>query len=164
MTTVSDEGPRVGDPPPPTYSLGGRAIWSRGPFFYMGIAWTNLIWFGQSHYSGHSKGWALKSQFFQAQMALVLLVAISGPKKVLISGPTPSNSPCNLSCPHKNNYVLRHIHNRYISRYIIPLAGLEIHHSISLCHLFNQAPLLLPPSLLLNCLPNHLHSQQYRKG
>jgi hypothetical protein len=30
---------------------------------------------------------------FGAQMALAALVAISGPKKVSISGPTPSNDP-----------------------------------------------------------------------
>jgi hypothetical protein len=100
---------------------------------------------------GHWKGWALKSQFFQAQMALVLLVAISGPKKVLISGPTPSNRPCNTKeiIPSCAIYITGTL------IVIIPLAGLEIHPSpsLSLCHLFNQAPLLFPTSLLPNCLP-----------
>ncbi len=41
-------------------------------------------------------------------MALASLVAISGPKKVSISGPTPSNGPHNGSSP-------RHINNRYIN-------------------------------------------------
>ncbi len=39
----------------------------------------------------------LKLDFFWAQIAS--LVAMSGPKKVSISGPTPSNGPCNESCP-----------------------------------------------------------------
>jgi hypothetical protein len=47
-----------------------------------------------------------------------LLVALSGPKKVLISGSTPSNGPHNGYCPHQNHYVPRHIF-RYINSYTI---------------------------------------------
>ncbi len=42
---------------------------------------------GQIRYKSHCHGWALKISSFWAQMALASLVAISGP--------TPSNSPCN---------------------------------------------------------------------
>jgi hypothetical protein len=45
----------------------------------------------------------------RAQMALAKLVPISGPKKVLISGPTPSNAPCYGLLPHPNPYVPPHI-------------------------------------------------------
>jgi hypothetical protein len=55
---------------------------------------------------------------FWAQMALALLDAISGPKKVLISGPTPSNNPRYGYCPHQNHYIPRHINNRYINTYL----------------------------------------------
>jgi hypothetical protein len=55
---------------------------------------------------------------FWAQMALALLDAISGPKKVLISGPTPSNDPRYGYCPHQNHYIPRHINNRYIDAYL----------------------------------------------
>jgi hypothetical protein len=51
---------------------------------------------------------------FWAQMALTSLFAISGPKKVLISGPTTSNGPRHGYCLHQNYYVPRHINNRYI--------------------------------------------------
>ncbi len=51
---------------------------------------------------------------FWVKIAFALLVAISGPKKVLISGPTPSNGTCNGYCPHQNHYVPRHVNNRYI--------------------------------------------------
>jgi hypothetical protein len=33
--------------------------------------------------------------------------------KKSISGPTPSNDPLNGYCLHQNNYVPRHINNRY---------------------------------------------------
>ena len=36
-----------------------------------------------------------KSPLFWTQMALALLVSISGPKKSRFSGPTPSNAPRN---------------------------------------------------------------------
>jgi hypothetical protein len=51
-----------------------------------------------------------------AQMALASLVALSGPKKVSISGPTPSNGPHNGSCP-------RHINNSYVHLYIVNFAA-----------------------------------------
>jgi hypothetical protein len=54
---------------------------------------------------------------FWAHMALASLVDISGPEKVSISGPTPSNGPRNRSCPHQNHYIPRHINNRYINSY-----------------------------------------------
>jgi hypothetical protein len=53
-------------------------------------------------------------------MALALLVAISEPKKVSISRATPSLAPhLNGSCPPQNNYVPRHINNRYINSYFL---------------------------------------------
>ncbi len=36
---------------------------------------------GEILFSGGLKGWALKSKFFGAQMALATLIPISGPKK-----------------------------------------------------------------------------------
>jgi hypothetical protein len=50
-------------------------------------------------------------------MALASLAAISGPKKVSISGPTPSNGPRNGYCLHQIHYVPRHINNRDINSY-----------------------------------------------
>jgi hypothetical protein len=50
---------------------------------------------GNIHYLGHYKEWALKSRLFWAEMVLTALVAISGPKKVSISGPSPYNGPHN---------------------------------------------------------------------
>jgi hypothetical protein len=67
---------------------------------------------------------------FWAQKALASLVAISGPKKVLISRLTPSNVaiwaqksldftahpfqwPSKFIFPHQNHDVLHHINNRY---------------------------------------------------
>ncbi len=41
-----------------------------------------------------------------------------GPKKVSISGPTPSNAPCHGLLHHPNPYVPSHINNRYINSYI----------------------------------------------
>ncbi len=64
------------------------------------------------HYLGHWKGRALKSRLFWAQMALAALVAISGPKKVSISGPTPYDGPCNGCSSHQNHSVPRHKNNR----------------------------------------------------
>jgi hypothetical protein len=61
------------------------------PDVYLGLdVW---IWMGEIHSLGRLKEWAMKSQLFWAQMALAALVAISGPKKFSISGPTPSNGP-----------------------------------------------------------------------
>jgi hypothetical protein len=45
---------------------------------------TVFIWYFDS---GHWQGWALKYQLFLAQMELASLVALSGSKKVSISGP-----------------------------------------------------------------------------
>ncbi len=42
------------------------------------------------------------------------LVNILGPKKSWFPGPTPSNAPCNGTCPHQNHYVPRHLYNKYI--------------------------------------------------
>ncbi len=39
--------------------------------------------------------------------------SISGPKKSLFPGPTPSNAPCNGSGPHQNINVQRHIHKMH---------------------------------------------------
>jgi hypothetical protein len=50
---------------------------------------------------------------FWAQMALAPLVAISGPKKVSISGPTPYNGPRSGYCPPQNHNVPRHKNKRY---------------------------------------------------
>ncbi len=36
---------------------------------------------------------------------------------VRFPGPTPSNGPCNGSCPPQNHYVPRHINNRYFNSY-----------------------------------------------
>ncbi len=52
------------------------------------------------------KGGPWKSRLFCTKKALVSLIAISGPKKVSIG-----------SCLPQNNYVPRHIHNRYINCY-----------------------------------------------
>ncbi len=54
-----------------------------------------------------------------AQMALALLGAISGPKKVSISRVHPFQCPCNGYYPPQNHYILHHIHenNRYIDSY-----------------------------------------------
>ncbi len=52
---------------------------------------------------------------FWAQMALATLVAISGPKKGKISGPTASNTPRYGLLPHPNPYAPPHINNRYIN-------------------------------------------------
>jgi hypothetical protein len=41
----------------------------------------------------------------------MVLASLRGPKKVLISGPTPSNGPYNGYCPHQNHY-------RYVPRHI----------------------------------------------
>ncbi len=60
-------------------------------------------------------------KLFWAQISLALLVAISGPKKVAISGPVPSNVSRNGYRPHQNHYVPRHIKNRYINSYYILL-------------------------------------------
>jgi hypothetical protein len=57
-------------------------------------------------------------------MALASLVAITGPKKVSISGPTLSNGPRNEYCPHQNHNIPRHIHNRYINSYIVFSGGM----------------------------------------
>jgi hypothetical protein len=55
---------------------------------------------------------------FWAEMALALLVAISGPKKVSIfQGPSLSNGPRNWIFLHKNHYVPCHTNNRYINSY-----------------------------------------------
>ncbi len=45
------------------------------------------------------------------------LVHISGPKKVSISGSTPSNAPRYVLLPHPNPYAPPHINNRYINSY-----------------------------------------------
>jgi hypothetical protein len=50
-------------------------------------------------------------------MALATLVPISGPKKVSISGLTPSNTPHYGLLPHPNPNVPPHINNRYINSY-----------------------------------------------
>jgi hypothetical protein len=41
-----------------------------------------------------------------------------GPKKVEISGPTPSNAPRNGFPSHPNPYVQPHINNRYIGNFM----------------------------------------------
>jgi hypothetical protein len=55
-------------------------------------------------------------------MVLATLVAISGPKKVPISRPTPSNAPRYGLLPHPNPYVPPHINNRYITLIVIKLS------------------------------------------
>ncbi len=80
--------------------------------------WLDVwIWMGEIHFSGHLKGWALKSRLFWTQTALATLVSFSGPQKVLISGPTPSNTARYGLLPHPNPYVPPHINNRYIISY-----------------------------------------------
>jgi hypothetical protein len=91
------------------------------PVVYMGLdVW---IWMGEIHFSGRLKGWALKSRLFWAQMALATFVAISGPKKVSISGPTPSNAPCYGLLPHTNPYFPPHINNKYHTLIVKNLSG-----------------------------------------
>ncbi len=58
--------------------------------------------------------------FFEPQMALVSLFAISGPKKVSIHGPPLPMALVNGYCPHKNLSVLRHLNNRYIKGIVQP--------------------------------------------
>ncbi len=79
-------------------------------------SWTYVFGWGEIHFSG-LKGWALKSRLFWAQIALGALVAISGPKKVSISGPTPSKGPRYGLLSHPNPYVPPHINDRYINSY-----------------------------------------------
>ena len=86
--------------------------------FYMALG-LNDFEVGNIHCVGHFKGWALNSQLFWVRMALAPLVAISGPKKVLNSGPTPSNGPRNGYCPPQNHYVPHHINNRYINSFYL---------------------------------------------
>ncbi len=50
-------------------------------------------------------------------MALASLVAISGPKKVSIFRAHPFQWLSKLIFPHQNQYILRHINNRYINSY-----------------------------------------------
>jgi hypothetical protein len=58
-------------------------------------------------------------RLFWAQMTLAALVAISGPKKVSISGPTPYNGPRYGYCLPQKHYVPRHKNNRYINSYFV---------------------------------------------
>ena len=83
-------------------------------FFYMALRLNDFI-AGNMHYEGHLKGRALNIRLFWGQIALALLEAIKGPKRVLNSGPTPINGPRNAYCPLQNHYVQRHINNRYIN-------------------------------------------------
>jgi hypothetical protein len=60
----------------------------------------NDFYAGTIYYEGHWKGWALKLiKLMKSRLfgwgALASLVALSGPKKVSISGPTPSSGPSN---------------------------------------------------------------------
>jgi hypothetical protein len=54
-------------------------------------------------------------------MALALLVAISGPKKVLIFRPHPFQWALKWIFLQQNYYVPRHIYNRYINSYSVSL-------------------------------------------
>jgi hypothetical protein len=55
-----------------------------------------------------------------AQMALALLVAISGLKKSLEFRAHTFKLPSKWICPPLNHYVPHHINNRYINRYNVP--------------------------------------------
>jgi hypothetical protein len=74
--------------------------------------------FGINPFLGVFEGVGPEISTFWAQMALATLVPISGPKKVLISGPTPSNAPRYGLLPHPNPYVPPHINNRYIGNFM----------------------------------------------
>jgi hypothetical protein len=71
------------------------------------------IWMGGNPFLGALEGVDPEIFTFLGQMALATLVAISGPKKVSISGPTPSNAPRYGLLPQPNPYVPPHINNRY---------------------------------------------------
>jgi hypothetical protein len=58
------------------------------------------------------------SRLFGGQMALALLIAISGPKKVSIFRAHPLSMALGMDvAPNQNHYVPRHINNRYINSY-----------------------------------------------
>ncbi len=44
-------------------------------------------------------------------------ILYEGPKESRFPGSTPSNAPCNGSCPPQIHYVPRHINSRYINSY-----------------------------------------------
>ncbi len=66
---------------------------------------------------GPLEGVGPESQLFWAQMALALLVANSGPKKVLIFRAHPFHWPLKWIFLHQKHYVLGHISNRFINSY-----------------------------------------------
>jgi hypothetical protein len=51
---------------------------------------------------------------FETQMALASLDVISVPKIILIFRSPPFQWPSSWICPHQNDFVPRHINNRYI--------------------------------------------------
>jgi hypothetical protein len=85
-----------------------------------------MIWMLANPFLGHWNGGALKYQLFRAQTALASLVGWHfRAQKVSISGPTPSNGPCNGYFPHQNHDVPHYINNRYINIYYVPEAYLH---------------------------------------
>jgi hypothetical protein len=93
-------------------------------FTYMGLdVW---IWMGGNPFLRGKRGWALKSRLFWARMALGTLGAISGPKEVSISGPTPSDAPRYGLLPHPNPYVPPHVNKRYINSYCAAAENLTL--------------------------------------
>ncbi len=85
--------PFFGNPPPlpwdvTGYGNGDQTIW---PYIAYVLFW--LFW--ALPFLGPLEGWALKIETFLRPYGARLLIAISGPKKVPISGPTPSIGPPN---------------------------------------------------------------------
>jgi hypothetical protein len=80
--------------------------------FFLYGAWIQLLRWGKNPLLGSLEGVGPEN------WAQVALVAISGPKKVLIFRAHPFQWPSNWIFPHQNHYVPRHTkHNRYINSY-----------------------------------------------
>ncbi len=94
----SDKGP--GRPPPPTPPIklreggpleGVKLMYIKLPMYLLFYMTLGLNYFDV----GKSVTWAIgRGGLCNLDFFLALLVAISGPKKVSISGPTPSNGSC----------------------------------------------------------------------
>jgi hypothetical protein len=84
---------------------------------YMLIIWGWTYEFGweKSISRGVWRGGPWNLDFFGPKMELATQVAIWGPKKVSISGPTHANAPRYGLIPCPNPYVPPHINNRYIN-------------------------------------------------
>ncbi len=78
------------------------------------------------------RGGPWKSRLFWVQLALALLVAISGPKKVLISGTTPSNCPRNGCSLHQNH--LSYSLQTFLKETLLPPSPSTVRPSLSVAN------------------------------